>query len=518
MAESNTNPYDSVVQLALQVYRNMSGTSTSDQDSDAWISTNQQPHHLCTPIEVASFLTTPWMVQESYVYLPMLSDILAWQNSSHWTRPVGYSFVLQQFKCILRPFISDHVPALCSLIFSGLSVRINTVSQPHHAFRTVVQTYAKYQRGDLCITLTEANTDHIFDVITSSLAMGDMVFMTPGGVAAFYPDLTFKEILVLNSTLNERPPGTKHVGCMKHTYYKVYNSTRFLQEPCSHICPALWCNIMDGGQGGLVLEWDSRYSIKSSMACLHTSWRLAEHCNNGLCSYLHYLRLLIKGLCKSRKHTITWRTANWELHGAGCTRTQTYFLHWVNCLGDNKFKINMAHLCKTYNVIALSSSPAYGYGYTFFREHLSLFAPPNALIEDIIADGCFGNVVMGNVLVIKHINGKKHEIVNLTIADLDLTSGTPNSGHDRDNIGRFINCPSSNGDIMYASSSNQHTPTLFKTHDKQNSILQFRWHGAIGGVALELLNGQHNNQGRVYSDSNGLEEFDEFGMIDLVMM
>ncbi|KAG1833642.1 hypothetical protein F4604DRAFT_1674178 [Suillus subluteus] len=399
MAKSNTNPYDSVVQLALQVYRNI-GTSTSDQDSDAQISMT------C-----------------NLIYAP----------PSKW--PPGSFDSLEEF-------------ILDSLGYC----RINVVSQPHHAFRTVVQMYAKYRRGDLRITLMEANTDHIFDIITSSLTMGD-IFMTPGGVAAFYPDLTFKKILVLNSTLNEHPPGTKHVGCMKHAHYKVYNSTQFLQEPCSHICPALWCNIVDGGPGGLVLEWDS--------------------------SYLHYLYLLIKGLCESRKHVCTTTTVMRSYTGIlyatrahapelvpillrdGLKRLKHIndleVLHGVDCLGKTNPSL-------TWHV----------YGYTFFREHPSLFAPPNALIEDITADGRFGNAVMGNVLVIKHINGKKHQIVDLTIADLDCIN----------KILRRIKRPSSNGDII--------------------------WHGSIGGVALELLNGRHNNQGRVYSDSNGLEDFDEF--------
>jgi hypothetical protein len=258
------------------------------------------------------------MVQEVYAYLPMLRDVLAWQNSSHWTRPVGHSFVLQRFKGILRPFIGYHVPALCSLMYAwGVVItdscalemltgehhntdnlnlvvpqgsfdvlqefiletlnyrQIMAVSQPHHVFRTVVKTYAKYRHGKVRITLSEAITEDVFDVVTSSPTTGDMVFMTPGGVAAFYPDLTFEGIVILNNTMKERLPGTKFVGCMKHARYKVYDSTCYREEPCGHVCPALWRNIVDGGPGGFVLEW--------TMARSHTSWQLAEHCNNVLC-------------------------------------------------------------------------------------------------------------------------------------------------------------------------------------------------------------------------------------------
>ncbi|KAG2336234.1 hypothetical protein BDR05DRAFT_1006050 [Suillus weaverae] len=390
-------PKKSVVRLALQVYNNLGGASTSGQESDGWISENLESRQLCTPIEVASFLTTPWMVQEVYACLPMLRDVLAWQDSSCWTRSVGQSFVLQRFTCILRPFIGDHVPALCSLMYTwGVVItgscalemlmgqhhatnNLNlivpqgsftilkdfivetlcyqhnyAVSHPHHAFCTVVQTFAKYGHGKLCITLSEARTEDVFDVVTSSPTMGDMIFMTPGGVASFYPDLTLEGIVLINSTLTECPPGTNYVGCMKHARYKG--------DMPSYIG---------------ILYATRTYNPELVPILLRYGLTHLKHINN------------------------------------------LEVLHWVDCLGDNKFNIDMACARKTYNVIVVFSSSGCGYGYTFFREHPALFAPPNALIADITADIHTVDTVTGNVLVIKHINGNKHEIVNLTIADLE---------------------------------------------------------------------------------------------------
>ncbi|KAG1808404.1 uncharacterized protein BJ212DRAFT_1303019 [Suillus subaureus] len=362
------NMMDTVVWLALQVYYSMSGTSTSDQESDAQTSNVLHAHQLCTPTEVASFLTMPLMVQEVYVYLPMLKDVLAWQNSSDWTQPVGQTFVLQHLKGIVRPFIGNHVPPLCSLMYAwGIVITgscamemltgqyhvtnnlnlvipqgsfnvleefilkslnywwMNAVTQPHYAFCTVVQTYAKYQSGELHITLMEAMTDDIFDDVTSSLTTGDMIFMTPGGIIAFYPDLTFKGIVMLNSTLKEHPTGTSYHPLSQGAVWSCL--------------PSLWHNIADGSPGGLVLEWDSR-------ALQEQEAHMCHYYYDGMCLYTGIL-------------------------------------------------------------------------YTFFKEHLVLFAPPNALIANIVGNGRIGNAVMGNVLIVKHINSNKYEIVDLTIADME---------------------------------------------------------------------------------------------------
>jgi hypothetical protein len=255
----------------------------------------------------------------------MLKDVLAWQCSSHWMLPVGRSVMMHCFTSIICLFIGDRIPALCSVMHDwgavitgscalemltgqhcptnnlniivphgGFDVVedfilqsqhykcINTVSQPHQAFSLVVQIFAKYRSGALHITLSEAMSEDIYNVITSLPTTGDMIFMTPGGIVVFYPKLTFDLITVINSTLIRRPQNF-FVGCMKHTRYKSYKDTTFLQQPCRSVCLALWRNIADGGPGGLVLEWDLRYSLRTSLAHSQVSWRLAEHCQNAVC-------------------------------------------------------------------------------------------------------------------------------------------------------------------------------------------------------------------------------------------
>jgi hypothetical protein len=149
--------------------------------------------------------------------------------------------------------------------------RVDAVTRPNYAFRAVVQSFAKYRRGRLRITLSEAVSDNIFDMITSSPTTGDMIFMTPGGIAVFYPEWTLNRMVMLNHTMACRIPG-HNVGCIENDNYKVYPTTAFLQDPCGELCPALWRKIADGGEWSLVLEWDLRYPIRPSMARSHTMW------------------------------------------------------------------------------------------------------------------------------------------------------------------------------------------------------------------------------------------------------
>jgi hypothetical protein len=114
--------------------------------------------------------------------------------------------------------------------------------------------------------------------------MGDMIFMTPRGIAVFYPEWTLNRMVMLNHTVACHIPGC-NVGCIKNDNYKVYPTTVFLQDPCGELCLALWQKIADGGKWSLVLKWDLRYPIRPSMACSHTMWQLAEHCGNPMCAF-----------------------------------------------------------------------------------------------------------------------------------------------------------------------------------------------------------------------------------------
>jgi hypothetical protein len=288
--------------------------------------------HMCRDMSSSAdtfvaVLRTPALVQEIYSYLPILTDILALTSSSHWTRSVGQSIATQRFTEIVRPFVGDYTAELrhhmytwgavitgssawqmltgCHETSNNLNIvvptggfdlidefiitslnyrRVDAVTHSNYAFQSVVQSFGKYRHGRLRITLCEAVGKDIFHIITHSPTTADMIFMTPGGIAVFYPEWMLEGVALLNQTVTSRVPG-KNVGCIENDRYKVYSSTTFLQWPCEDVCPALWRNVADDGGRSLVLEWDLRYPIRASLARSHSTWRLAEHCGNPVCPF-----------------------------------------------------------------------------------------------------------------------------------------------------------------------------------------------------------------------------------------
>lgn len=82
-------------------------------------------------------------------------------------------------------------------------------------------------------------------------------------------------------------------------------------------------------------------------------------------------------------------------------------MHWVSQLGPDLFISSIGQLRKTYNLIAEMPARAPALGYTFFREHLAVFAASNRLIRGIAGITANADDVTGNVLVVKHCQSKK---------------------------------------------------------------------------------------------------------------
>ncbi|KAG2353343.1 hypothetical protein BDR07DRAFT_1383242, partial [Suillus spraguei] len=73
---------------------------------------------------------------------------------------------------------------------------------------------------------------------------------------------------------------------------------------------------------------------------------------------------------------------------------------------------------KTYNVMADPVTNAPAHGYTFFTEHLTGFAPPNALIWEVADIEDHATDVPGNVLVVRHAWKNKHKFVDCISNDI----------------------------------------------------------------------------------------------------
>jgi hypothetical protein len=262
-----------------------------------------------------------------YVYerLSLLSDILAWRSTSHYTRHIGSAIIATRFADIVTPFVRHHVPELYHIIHisrmvitgscvmkmldgnhdladnlniiapngyknvihdfitNTLRYRPDKSAQRNYVYEKSVKSFAKFQRGSFFITVSEATGDNVFKAITSSATTADMLCMTPGGVTVFYPLWTLQGVTISNQRVRAGFHD-QNVGFMPKTHYKLHPSTAFLDDACGTLCPALWRSINDHGEHSLVLEWDRRFSMKALLLCSNTTWRLAEYCSNTLCA------------------------------------------------------------------------------------------------------------------------------------------------------------------------------------------------------------------------------------------
>ncbi|KAG2152220.1 hypothetical protein BD769DRAFT_1658653 [Suillus cothurnatus] len=309
-----------------------------------------------------------------------------------------------------------------------------------------------FRRGHRTITVSEATPEGVFKLVTASPTTADMIIMTAGGLTAFYADWTLAGIALTNHTIIDPAVG-KHIGCMQRPHFQLRTDTEFLNGPCGMKCPVLWRNVAEQGTQSLTLEWDGRFSLVSFIRRSQTIWRLSEHCNNSACmhnpinnsrtarlppnpmpndlwsirlqeariashtpTYSGKIRALLFATSATTVHVIDVPLRDGVSQLTQLSHLQ--ILHWVNQLGPDRHVLATGRFRKTYNTNAGTPEAASAFGYTFFREHPSVFSPPNMLIRELAHIKSNENDIMGNVLVVKHIRGRKHDIVDCSLEDV----------------------------------------------------------------------------------------------------
>ncbi|KAG1883971.1 hypothetical protein F4604DRAFT_1919777 [Suillus subluteus] len=277
--------------------------------------------------ELAIFQNEMFM-QNIYSHLTRLSDVLAFSATCQDAELAGMNVVPQQFAAVVEPFVGSRVAHLChvmhvtntvttgsctlklwlgdettpndmnlimadtrtgghslySFIVDTLQyICISNNTELNYAYEGIVRGFAKYQRHNRFITVSQTCADGMFKAITASPTMADTICMTPGRVAVLYLQWTLHGIAVTNHTLVHT--AIENVGCFQQAHWDVQRTTDFLNRPCGSLCPAVWRDVADNSEQILVLEWDSRFSMKSILNRSGTIWHLALDCQNSACPF-----------------------------------------------------------------------------------------------------------------------------------------------------------------------------------------------------------------------------------------
>ncbi|KAG2039381.1 hypothetical protein BDR03DRAFT_980889 [Suillus americanus] len=226
---------------------------------------------------------------------------------------------------------------------------------------------------------------------------------------------------------------------------------------CTRLCPTLWRNVADSDRQSLVIEWDARFSLRSMLARSNTIWDLSDQCANLYCPYnpdnnartvmlppdpmpSDLTSILAQEACIQSHYPHYGGTRIGILYATsamtpylipvpfldGVTQlrhiSQLEVSHWVNRLATKCFIVFTSKFHKTYNVIPGTCGVVPQYGYTFFRDTPDAYSPPNMLIRELAFIEDAVDNVTGNVLVVKHPRGNKHNIIDMDTDDITIVN------------------------------------------------------------------------------------------------
>ncbi|KAG1764934.1 hypothetical protein EDD22DRAFT_845635 [Suillus occidentalis] len=391
-------------------------------------------------------------------YLDRMPDLVACLGSGGDMHEVGAAMASRRFNSIVKPFVGAHLAemhhllhitsslitgscarcmltsnsmppkdlnvitgngsaeVLYSFLVSDLRYeRIDHGTGPHHAFAKEVKSFTIFRKGLWVVTVSEAKGDNLFAIVASSPTTADMTVMTPSGLVVFYPLWTLKGITLMND---------------------------FLEEECGKECPTLWRNVSDDGEHVLLLEWDERafhdclaagIALSEFILSVQPKEQLMSSATAPTAYVIDYPRDTTAGgsdyaalagvLYATRAETaelvsVPLRDGVENLVNIN----QLEVTHWVDLLGPNNLISTMGWCRKTYNVIGHVAEGLSPPGYTFFREHPLIYSPPNVLIRRICGITSDANDIMGNVLVVKHRQGDKNDVIDCEEDDIPWIS------------------------------------------------------------------------------------------------
>jgi hypothetical protein len=154
--------------------------------------------------------------------------------------------------------------------------------EPHSSVAPSVSRFVRYRKSHLSVSLTEAGVIGPIRVIACSDATADMTFMTAGGVATLYPDITLRGINIQSKSTQQGHKGESRIGTAKSDVLGWETDTSFLKGPCGLSCPSLWRSIADYGPYG-VFSWDARYDVKRVFGNCDVEFRVSDRCVNDHC-------------------------------------------------------------------------------------------------------------------------------------------------------------------------------------------------------------------------------------------
>ncbi|KAG1722120.1 hypothetical protein EDD22DRAFT_854228 [Suillus occidentalis] len=156
----------------------------------------------------------------------------------------------------------------------------------HPAIAPAVCLFRKYESNGRTITLSAPRpSQSILQIILNAPSTADMVFMSAGGVAWFYPQLLKQGVAIRSRSSNFVPLDCKlgYVGGVTRLM-RLENDLEFTRRACGSSCPTLWHHVDDTSLRCFV-DWNSEDTVTDLFGDVDVEWRLSLYCTNSHCRY-----------------------------------------------------------------------------------------------------------------------------------------------------------------------------------------------------------------------------------------
>lgn len=161
---------------------------------------------------------------------------------------------------------------------------ISRTSHPaiaHAAFR-----FRKYVYNHRVLTLSAPRpTQSVLQIILNAPTTADMVVMTAGGVAWFYPKL-FREGIAIRTRSSDFVAVNDKLGFDSDLTQdiRLEPDLNFTRMPCGSSCPTVWHHVEDTSWRRFV-DWDVEDMVSQVFNKVDIEWRLSPDCTNTRCPF-----------------------------------------------------------------------------------------------------------------------------------------------------------------------------------------------------------------------------------------
>lgn len=156
----------------------------------------------------------------------------------------------------------------------------------HPAIAHAAYRFRKYVCNHRMITLSAPRqTQSVLHIILNSPTTADMVVMSAGGVAWFYPQW-FRAGIAIRTRSSEFVPVDDKLGFDIDLTQDVRlePDLGFTRRPCGSSCPTIWHHVEDTSLRSFV-DWDVEDTVSQVFNKVDIEWRLSPYCTNTRCPF-----------------------------------------------------------------------------------------------------------------------------------------------------------------------------------------------------------------------------------------